>query len=290
MSDAVMRFGSLFSGIGGIDLGLERAGMECVWQVEKDEWCRKVLAKHWPDVERFEDVKKVYGLLAYAVKSRPYATVTATGSIERGSGKPVAKDQGRKKENTANESKGYELAPVDVIAGGFPCQPHSVAGKRKGAADDRNLWPEFSRIVSETKPRYVLAENVPGIRTTYLDTVLSDLESQGYACWTFNLPAVAFDAPHRRERIFIVAHANNRRRQQRDEGERRLSELDQNGKGKVGQWQVEPPVGRVANGVPDRVDRLRGLGNAVVPQVAEWIGRRIVEHSQWAARVIGGRR
>ena len=157
-----MKFGSLFAGIGGIDLGLEWAGMECLWQVENDDYCNRVLAEHWPDVERFEDVRQVG------------------------------------KEN---------LATVDLIAGGFPCQPHSVAGKRRGAEDDRNLWPEFSRIIDELQPRYVLAENVPGIITTYIDEVLSDLENKGYTCGTFNIPAVSLDAPHRRERIFIVAYS-----------------------------------------------------------------------------------
>ena len=157
-----MNFGSLFSGIGGMDLGLERAGMECTWQVEIDDYCQMVLEKHWPDVERFGDVREV--------------------------GK-------------------HNLKTVELIAGGFPCQPHSVAGKRKGAEDDRNLWPEFIRIIRDLKPRYVLGENVPGIITTYLDTVLSDLEGAGYTCTTFNLPACGFDAPHRRERIFIVGYS-----------------------------------------------------------------------------------
>ena len=128
-----MRFGSLFAGIGGLDLGLERAGMECAWQVEIDDYCTRVLAKHWPDVPKYKDVCDV--------------------------GK-------------------QNLEPVDLIAGGFPCQPHSVAGKRKGAEDDRNLWPEYLRIVREVKPRYVLGENVLGIVSTYIDTVLSDLESE----------------------------------------------------------------------------------------------------------------
>ena len=305
-----MRYGSLFTGIGGIDLGLERAGMECAWQVENDPYCIKVLEKHWPNIRRYEDVRSV----------------------------------------TSPE-------PVDLLAGGFPCQPHSVAGKRRGAEDDRNLWPEYLRLIRETRPRYIIAENVPGIVSTYIDTVLSDLESEGYACWTFNLPACAFDAPHRRERIFIVgytehvrldaaeitrsiaqgsnngasgqeqtgqparsgeqlplvAHADGihqraRKRPEQPQGytagkracdgsndvahaerERRCGgdTAGQHAKN-VGQpsrregagfWHVEPDVGRVAHGVPKRVDRLRGLGNAVVPQVAEWIGERIMEHS-----------
>ncbi len=305
-----MKFGSLFSGIGGLDLGLERAGMECAWQVEIDDYCARVLEKHWPSVTKHKDVRDVG------------------------------------KEN---------LKPVDLIAGGFPCQPHSVAGKRRGAEDDRNLWPEFIRVIRETKPRYVLAENVPGIITTYLDTVLSDLEGEGYTCWTFNLPACGFDAPHRRERIFIVAYDNSQRRriqqvarveckdqantynngkernmaytnsrrcqvsrlsirQRRQEqaeivaggsckdvadtDTQRLSITARSGIGGIQRqvetskrgelsrrntkartyWTIEPDVGRVAHGIPSRVDRLRGLGNAVVPQVAEWIGKRIVEH------------
>jgi len=265
-----VRFGSLFAGIGGIDIGLERAGMECVWQVEIDDYCTRVLEKHWPDVRRYRDVRKL---------------------------------------------NGRKLKPVDLIAGGFPCQPHSVAGKRRGAADDRNLWPEFMRVVREARPRYVLAENVPGIISTYLDTVLSDLEGEGYTCWTFNIPAVAFDAPHRRERIFVVAYTSRfgwRRGNNGDEersiralqtegscsGEEqgllahakttRLEGADTEGatrsdgwvaeRSQCDWWTVEPDVGRVAHGVPSRVDRLRGLGNAVIPQVAEWIGRRIIEH------------
>ncbi len=270
-----LTFGSLFAGIGGLDLGLERAGMECAWQVELDDYCTRILEKHWPGVTKHKDVRDV--------------------------GK-------------------HNLEPVDLIAGGFPCQPHSVAGKRKGAADDRNLWPEFIRVVREKKSRYVLAENVLGIVTTYLDTVLSDLEGEGYTCWTFNLPACGFDAPHRRERIFVVAYANgtwklqpqgsksNKRRRVSNEGEDvadtkrtrqqgqgksiNASDTEESGEGQAvdvvnggfqSVWSVEPNVGRVAHGVPSRVDRLRGLGNAVVPQVAEWIGKRIVEYDSLIA-------
>ncbi len=128
-------FGSLFAGIGGLDLGLERAGMTCSWQVENHPFCQKILHKHWPNVPKFEDVRHV----------------------------------GR-----------WNLEPVDLIAGGFPCQPHSVAGKRRGAADDRNLWPEMYRIIRELRPPWVLAENVPGIKGTILNSCLSDLESEGY--------------------------------------------------------------------------------------------------------------
>jgi DNA (cytosine-5)-methyltransferase 1 len=266
----VFTFGSLFAGIGGIDLGLERAGMTCEWQVEIDDYCTRVLEKHWPHVARYRNVR----------------------------------DCGT-----------HNLEPVDLIAGGFPCQPHSVAGRRRGKADDRNLWPEYRRIVAELRPRWVLAENVPGIIHTMLDEVLSDLESLAYSVGTLVVPAVAFDAPHRRDRVFIVANAIGGGCQQ--EGQcRSVAGVEGNGKdntvsvaqsgafqamanasvqgleGEVsergngrqprlsaeyGQWPIEPDVGRVADGVPHRVDRLRALGNAVVPQVAEWIGRQILE-------------
>jgi len=111
-------FGSLFTGIGGIDLGLERAGWECKWQVEIDEFCQKILAKHWPNVPKFGDVRQI---------------------------------------------KEGQLEHVDLIAGGFPCQPVSTAGKRKGREDERWLWPEMARIVRMVRPRFVLVENVPGI-------------------------------------------------------------------------------------------------------------------------------
>ena len=280
-----MRYGSLFTGIGGIDLGLERAGMECAWQVENDPYCIKVLEKHWPNTRRYEDVRSV---------TNP--------------------------------------EPVDLLAGGFPCQPHSVAGKRRGAEDDRNLWPEYLRLIKETRPRYIIAENVPGIVSTYIDTVLSDLESEGYACWTFNLPACAFDAPHRRERIFIVGYAEHAgldaaeitrsiaprshngasgqeqagqsarsgeqlplvahsesfgverhraggEQEPRAHGQTRLP-VRESKRRKSTHWTTEPDVGRVAHGVPKRIHRLRGLGNAVLPQVAEWMGERIMEHHQ----------
>jgi len=304
-------FGSLFAGIGGFDLGLERAGMECRWQVEIDDYCQKVLAKHWPNVRRFGDVKEVHGVVAHANGSRLERYGERESGVSKRSGSPITNQAPDEKETPSGTRCPSCLPPVDLVCGGFPCQPHSVAGKRKGAADDRNLWPEFSRIVGELRPRWVVAENVPGIVTTYLDTVLSDLEGQGYACGTFNLPACAFDAPHRRERIFIVAHSDRTGQQQRwggesirekqcaaecdsqdvadaekrteraglREGEQRGQRRRRpgNGSGAPEAWAIEPDVGRVAHGIPNRVDRLRALGNAVVPQVVEWIGRRIME-------------
>jgi DNA (cytosine-5)-methyltransferase 1 len=232
--------GSLFAGIGGLDLGLERAGMRVIWQVEKDAYCRAVLAKHWPSVPQYEDVK----------------------DVGRGN-----------------------LAPVDLICGGFPCQDISVAGKGAGLAGARSgLWGEYIRIVRELRPRYVLVENVSALLVRGLDRVLGDLAASGYAAEWDCLPASAVGAPHRRDRLFIIAHA------------------DTNGLGSVlatprGLREVRRPflwesfgavdnrvwltdhclLSRDVDGVPDRVERIAALGNAVVPQVAEWIGCRIVE-------------
>jgi len=156
----VVKVGSLFSGIGGFDLGLERSGMEITWQVEIDPFCNKVLAKHWPNVKRYGDIKNV-----------------------------------------------TNLEPVDLICGGFPCQPYSCAGKRKGKDDDRALWPEMLRVVSEVKPRWIIGENVAGFIDMGLDDCISDLENQGYEVQAFIIPACAVNAPHRRDRVWICAHS-----------------------------------------------------------------------------------
>jgi DNA (cytosine-5)-methyltransferase 1 len=164
-----LRIGSLFSGVGGLELGVEAAtGGRVVWQVERDPWCRTVLAKHWPGAARFDDVC------------------------------------------TAGKA-GHELATVDLICGGFPCQPASVAGKREGMSDERWLWPEFDRIVGVVRPRFVLLENVAGLLS--LDSgrawgsVLGNLAARGYdAVWDL-FRASDVGAPHRRERLFCLAYA-----------------------------------------------------------------------------------
>lgn len=157
---------SLFSGIGGLDIAAERAGFRSVGQCEWADYPTKVLEKHWPDVPRWRDIRTLTGDDFYA----------RTG-----------------------------LRTVDVISGGFPCQPFSVAGKQRGKEDDRYLWPEMCRVISEIRPTWVIGENVPGIVNLALDEVLSDLESQGYTCQTFIIPVAGVDAPHRRDRICIVA-------------------------------------------------------------------------------------
>ncbi|MDD5338209.1 MAG: DNA (cytosine-5-)-methyltransferase [Dehalococcoidales bacterium] len=163
---------SLFSGIGGDDLASEWAGIETICFVEKDKYCQKVLKKHWPDIPIIEDVQD------------------------------VTKEK-------VKEVTGQEW--IDIISGGFPCQPHSVAGERKGSLDERNLWPEFRRIVGEIKPRWVVAENVPGIFSSdsgrFFGGILSDLAEMGYSVGWCTFGAVDVGALHRRNRVFIVAHS-----------------------------------------------------------------------------------
>lgn len=233
-----MKFISLFAGIGGFDLGFERAGMECIAQVEIDGFCQKVLAKHWPNVPRYGDIRDV--------------------------GK-------------------HNLPKADVICGGFPCQPHSLAGKRKGAQDDRNLWPEYFRIVTELKPTWIVGENVPGIRTTILDNILSDLESEEYTTRVLIIPACAFNACHRRDRVFIIAYANSKHSAEYlswCQSPKKIQPPEAGSSYLDSDWRsAASRLLRMDDGFPNRMDRCRieRLGNAVVPQVAEFIGNAIME-------------
>lgn len=260
--------GSVFSGIGGNDLGFEYAGLSVVWQIEKDPFCRRVLKKHWPLVPCWTDVREC----------------------------------GRS-----------NLQPVDSIVGGFPCQPFSLAGKRRGADDDRNLWPEMCRLVAELRPTYVVAENVPGIIRVYLDTVLSDLESLGYATGTITLPAAAFNAPHVRDRVFVLAYANREHTGHRHNG---TGETVWNAAKEAAKRRdaihdsinrhAQPGVPGSDHGVPDWMDRggrltwadgwdwmpktstvslnrknrLKALGNSAVPHVMYHIAMMIRMHSE----------
>jgi len=173
------------------------------------------------------------------------------------------------------ELKADAIGPVHIICGGYPCQPFSQAGKRGGEKDDRHLWPEMYRLVASIRPRWVIAENVAGHISMGLDQVLSDLEGEGYTCWPLVIPACAVGAPHRRDRVWIVADADStgRKEQRGAEPDGEEHEAPERGGG----WLPEPNVGRVAHGVPSRVDRLKALGNAVVPQVVEQIGWAILE-------------
>lgn len=329
---------SLFSGIGGLDLAAEWAGFKTVGQCEWADYPRAVLEKHWPGLPRWRDIR----------------TLTKESFYEQ-----------------------TGLWTVTVLSGGFPCQPFSTAGKRRGKEDDRYLWPEMLRVISEIRPRWVIGENVAGIVTMALDTVLSDLESIGYTCQAIVIPACAVDAPHRRDRVVILGYSNDPGNRTSGHGSEKWSPASQkrkyaqywscgsgtnvsntdstrlqgrkqhgapdqgwqtkphrsagecsavmadthtdgcarigiqspercdgnkehptfaescyvsntdnqriqirgyepgfqeisteNGIELSGWWPAEPDVGRVAHGVPARVDRLKCLGNAVVPQWA----------------------
>jgi len=275
-----MKVLDLFSGIGGFSLGLEWAGMSTVAMCEKDPYCRKILAKHWPDLKIHEDIRNLDG--------KRYA-----------------------------ES-------IDLVCGGFPCQPFSVAGKRKGTNDDRHLWPEMLRVIKESRPRWVIGENVFGFINMALDDGHADLEREHYEVRKFVLPAVAVDAKHRRDRIILIAYSNSPavwdrterqeigrdhlqagrqtitpndgtaqslantqservqglwsgREQEPHAHERQELPMCESQRPRPTYWETEPCVGRVADGVPNRVDRIRGLGNAVVPQLIQAIGELVIK-------------
>jgi len=249
---------------------------------EIDKYCRLILQKHWKDIKIYNDIKEI----------------------------------------TKERFKADNIQFPEVITGGFPCQPFSVAGKKHGTSDNRYLWPEMLRVIKEFKPRWIIAENVRGIVNiqdgVVFERVCTDLESEGYEVQPFNIPASAVGAPHKRERIWFVAHTNS------DDGRSRSSSESQKGETRMehrssskrqyeqkssedvahtertgpqgyreehrlrqsseeiqtsrnGWWSVEPNVGRVAHGVQGRIHRLKGLGNAIVPQIAEEIGKAIIK-------------
>ena len=278
----MLTVGSLFSGIGGLDLGLERAGLEVIWQSEIDPYACKVLSKHWPKVPNHGNIKEI-----------------RWGDIVR----------------------------PDIICGGYPCQPFSLAGRRAGEHDPRHLWPWVRNAISELRPKYAILENVRGHLSMGGTSVIGDLTALGYDSEWHVVSAASVGAPHRRDRIVIIAHSHNpgggasqrntdqdraqdvqrqhdlaQRRSGRHSADVADNDSERNGLDRaqeaVGQarffrsdntrreaanvgrqwWATEPDVGRVADGIPDRVDRLRGLGNAVVPQVAEFVGRMVLDY------------
>ena len=236
----MITFGSLFAGIGGFDLGLERCGMQCKWQVEIDDYATKILERHWPDVHRQRDIKQC-----------------GRNNLER----------------------------VDVICGGFPCQDISYAGKGAGLDGERSgLFFEAIRLVRELRPRAVVLENVAGLLTRGLDRVLWTLAEIGFDAEWHCIPAAAFNHNHLRERWFVLAYSDNRNRFHADGLEQYRRKRGQ--KNAFATWthvvdrdqtEQEPGIPRVANGVPNQLDRLRCLGNAIVPQVAEVVGRILLE-------------
>lgn len=224
---------SLFSGIGGIDLACEWAGIETVAFCEREPFCQKVLHKHWPQVPIYDDV----------------CTLT--------------------KERLDADG----IGPIELIHGGYPCQPYSIAGERQGAEDDRALWPEVKRLLQEIRPRWFVGENVAGHITMDLDDVLSDLADIGYTAQSIVIPACAVGALHRRDRLFILAHAD-KKHVERDIQKKVQRESSLQGifyPGSIEEWAgrsnvYEPKLSRTFNGFPDQVDRIGALGNAVVPQ------------------------
>lgn len=229
--------GSMFSGIGGWDLGLERAGMTVIWQAEVDDYCSRILKKWWPDVPNLGDV-----------------TAIDWNRVER----------------------------PDVICGGWPCQPFSYAGKRAGADDERHLWPFMFDAVRVLRPRFMLGENVAGHLSLGFDRVLADLAGIGFdAEWSL-VSACSMGAPHMRERLFVVAHpAGDDEPNQMPHRWREALTYEPRGSGsgtRADGWLPEPPLDRVATGLPASVVRepLAALGNSIVPQVAEFIGRQLM--------------
>ena len=236
--------GSLFSGIGGLDLGLERASMQVIWQSEIDPYCNKVLKKHWPKVPNHGDIKQI-----------------EWRNIER----------------------------PNIICGGYPCQPFSVAGQRNGANDPRHLWPWVRTAISELRPDYAILENVRGHVTMGLSEVCGDLAAIGYDAEWQIVSAAALGAPHLRERLFIIAYPtgnvgygrkivyNSQTLRQRRKVQAPFGGMASPTDGSTTtELLYGPGMGRAVNGLSDRVDRLKGLGNAVVPQVAEYIGHLVL--------------
>lgn len=297
-----MTFLSLFSGVGGLDLGLERAGMKCIAQVEWNPFRRAVLAKHWPDVPKFPNVMK-------------FCRRAADCEPEDEDGERMCPRCGvyfSDCDCVGTDQFTEECGWPDLVCGGFPCQPVSVNGRRKGQGDARWLWPEFQRILSQLRPRWALLENVPGLlapckgRPAPMGAVLGDLAAIGYDAEWDCLPAGAFGAWHLRDRIFIVAYPQSTRSgglpvrsgpqgQPPPQPDREAARVDADaaaprpqgqvaaghiwGRGLFAQrprWGPEPAA-RVVHGVPNGMDRISALGDAVVPAVAEYVGRLILE-------------
>lgn len=280
-----MRHGSLFTGIGGFDLAAQWMGWENVFQVECNGFCQKILAKNFPNVTRYGDIKEFDG----------------------------------------TKYRGL----IDIISGGFPCQPFSDAGKKQGTKDNRYLWPEMFRIIREIEPTYVIGENVLGLINMedgrILDGILSDLANESYKTEQFIIPACSIGALHRRERIWIIAYTECRKycykskeiqRSSKKEGmEKQYSIYKSNKSGGLQEevisythskrlqgnipesqsqryfdgfftpsvwkdYSFESPICRTTDGISNRVDRIKGLGNAIVPQVAFEIFKAIEQYNE----------
>lgn len=234
-----MKVLDLFSGIGGFSLGLERAGMQTVAFCEINKFCQKVLAKHWPNVPIYDDVISL----------------------------------------TAERLKADGIS-VNVICGGFPCQDISTAGKGAGLNGKRSgLWREYARLIGEIRPQYIIVENVAALLYRGIAEVLGDLASLGYDAEWHCISASAVGAPHRRDRVWIVAYPNNPSESVStiNAEARRMPIVIKNGG--WCRWNGQPNDVRMADGLPYGMDRVRSLGNAVVPQIPEILGKAIMSHA-----------
>jgi DNA (cytosine-5)-methyltransferase 1 len=233
----------LFSGIGGFSLGFDGAGMQTAAFCEIDPFCKRVLNLHWPTTPIYDDIRQL--------------------------------NQRRLQHDG--------ITSIDIICGGYPCQPFSVAGKQRGEADPRHLWPEMYRLIRESRPRWVVCENVGGHVECGLDSVLSDLDAANYASWAFVIPACAVGAPHRRDRVWIIAHAAGVGLQRPLGPHSRQSPKEL----REAVWRDLPAPFTCGSddGIPFLMDRLRSLGNAVVPQIPELIGRAILAFERQSSTV-----
>ena len=254
-----MRSLELFAGIGGIALAEQMAGIEVAGLCEYADYPRTILQKHWPDVPLFKDVTKL------------------------------------DREELTNA--GISPDSIDIVSGGFPCQPFSIAGHRKGTEDDRDLWPEMFRIIKQIWPTWVVGENVANFANMELDRTLFDLEGAGYQARAFVLPALAVGAPHQRLRTFIVAHADSKRRVRMDKSKQigcnsRITSSVASEKRQTSSWDnardilsagarvlasTSRRIPRNDDGISEGLDRLKALGNAVVPQQILPIFKAIVQ-------------
>lgn len=239
----------LFSGIAGFTRGLESVGFTTSAFCERDPYAQAVLKKHYPEIKIYDDIREVTG--------------------ER------------------LKADGFT---IDVITGGWPCQPVSQVGKRKGEADNRYLWPQMFRVINEVRPRWVIGENVTGIIKMGIDTVLADLEGIGYTTQTFDLPAASVGANHQRRRVFIVGHDEASLAYTASEGlQRQPSASLQEREKTTGydwschRWLPTPRICRRGEGVQKRMDRLKGIGNSVVPALVAEIGRAILASEDFAS-------
>tara|TARA_R100000231_G_scaffold90530_4_gene68388 strand:+ start:763 stop:1521 length:759 start_codon:yes stop_codon:yes gene_type:complete len=242
----MIRIGSLFAGIGGFELGIERAipNAHTIWQVEQNTFCQSILRKHWPNATIYDDVR----------------TVGA-----------------------------HNLQPIDILIGGFPCQDISTAGNQRGITNGTRsgLWWEMHRIIVELQPRIIIMENVPNIVRLGGTDVVGSLANIGYGCEWSVISARQFGAPHMRKRWFCVAYTNMSRHQKQYEpimlessGGSRSRDRKIGGVHIRNYWQQEKDPPRLCNvddGIPDRLAKLKALGNAIVPQCSEYIGKLVLQ-------------